>query len=84
MSHVTDASNLALDPDLDSYYLMDGLYFRLPTIVEFAGRIRGLGVQALDRDTQQNSALVEQTTAAEALRSPADLLMDEIAKFRVA
>ncbi len=41
-------------------------------------------IQALDHDTQQNSALVEETTAAaEALRSQADLLMQEIANFRV-
>ncbi|MDP3701840.1 MAG: methyl-accepting chemotaxis protein [Hylemonella sp.] len=42
-------------------------------------------IQALDHDTQQNSALVEETTAAaEALRSQADLLMQEISNFRVA
>jgi len=42
-------------------------------------------IQALDQDTQQNSALVEETTAAaEALRNQADLLMQEIANFRVA
>jgi methyl-accepting chemotaxis protein len=41
-------------------------------------------IQALDRDTQQNSALVEESSAAaEALRSQADLLMQEIANFRV-
>ncbi len=41
-------------------------------------------IQALDRDTQQNSALVEQTNAAaESLRQQADMLMEEIAKFRV-
>ena len=43
-----------------------------------------LAIQALDKDTQQNSALVEETTAAaEALRHQADLLMQEIANFRV-
>ena len=41
-------------------------------------------IQGLDHDTQQNSALVEQTNAAaEALRHQADLLMEEIANFRV-
>lgn len=41
-------------------------------------------IQSLDQDTQQNSALVEETNAAaEALRAQADLLMQEIARFRV-
>ena len=41
-------------------------------------------IQSLDHDTQQNSALVEQTNAAaESLRHQADLLMEEIANFRV-
>lgn len=42
-------------------------------------------IQALDHDTQQNSALVEQTNAAaEALRSQAETLTQEIARFKVA
>lgn len=41
-------------------------------------------IQALDHDTQQNSALSEQTNAAaEALQQQADLLMKEIANFKV-
>jgi methyl-accepting chemotaxis protein len=42
-------------------------------------------VQKLDQDTQQNAALVEQTSAAaNALREQSDGLMREIANFRVA
>jgi methyl-accepting chemotaxis protein len=42
-------------------------------------------IKSLDSDTQQNSALVEETTAAaESLRQQADVLMAEIANFRVA
>jgi len=42
-------------------------------------------IQALDHDTQQNSALVEETNAAaEALRSQAETLTHEIARFKVA
>jgi diguanylate cyclase (GGDEF)-like protein len=33
-----DASNLTLDPDLDTYYLMDTLQFRLPDLLDTAGR----------------------------------------------
>jgi diguanylate cyclase (GGDEF)-like protein len=35
---VGDASNLTLDPDIDSYYLMDTLQFRLPVLLDVAGR----------------------------------------------
>jgi diguanylate cyclase (GGDEF)-like protein len=36
--HVGDESNLTLDPDLDTYYLMDTLQFRLPVLLDMAGR----------------------------------------------
>ncbi len=35
---VGDESNLTLDPNLDSYYLMDTLQFRLPVLLDTAGR----------------------------------------------
>ncbi len=44
----------------------------------------GLAIQELDRNTQQNAALVEQTSAAAgALREQAESLQNEIANFRV-
>jgi methyl-accepting chemotaxis protein len=36
--HVGDRSNLTLDPDLDTYYLMDALQFRLPILLDVTGR----------------------------------------------
>jgi methyl-accepting chemotaxis protein len=45
----------------------------------------GQSIQELDRSTQQNAALVEETTsAASALRAQAEVLQGEIANFRVA
>jgi methyl-accepting chemotaxis protein len=38
MVAVSDKSNLTLDPDLDSYYVMDALVFRLPTLLDVIGR----------------------------------------------
>ena len=50
---VGDESNLTLDPDLDTYYLMDTLQFRLPVVLDNAGR----GVDlALLADTQPAGA----------------------------
>jgi methyl-accepting chemotaxis protein len=44
----------------------------------------GQSIQELDRSTQQNAALVEETTsAAAALRHQAEVLQQEIANFRV-
>ena len=44
LTAVNDASNLTLDPDIDSYYLMDSVFFRIPDIVESSGKLRGLGL----------------------------------------
>ncbi len=40
MSHAGDESNLILDPELDSYYLMDLTVNRLPLMTEQIGQIR--------------------------------------------
>jgi methyl-accepting chemotaxis protein len=34
---VSDKSNLTLDPDLDTYYIMDALMFRLPILLDASG-----------------------------------------------
>ena len=39
---VLDTSNLTLDPDLDTYYLMDVGLVRLPVLIEAVGRARGI------------------------------------------
>ena len=36
---VSDRSNLTLDPDLDSYYVMDAIVFRLPVLLDLAGQV---------------------------------------------
>ncbi len=41
-SYVGDASKLVLDPELDSYYLMDIVIFALPGLIEEAGRARDM------------------------------------------
>ncbi len=39
IAHVGDASNLILDPDLDSYYLMDTVVNRLPALARHLGTV---------------------------------------------
>ena len=44
---IGDMSNLILDPDLDSFYLMDLVVNKLPLITEATGKARGLGSSTL-------------------------------------
>ncbi len=44
---VTDNSNLTLDPEIATFYLMDAAYARIPDIVEHSAKLRGLGLQIL-------------------------------------
>jgi len=43
----TDGSNLTLDPDIDTYYLMDASMFRLPAMIDSVAQVRGLGAAML-------------------------------------
>lgn len=47
MTFVADVTNLTVDPDIDSFYLMDTVINKLPLAAEYLGRIRGLGAGAL-------------------------------------
>jgi methyl-accepting chemotaxis protein len=51
ISSVADNSNLTLDPDIDSYYLMDAALFRVPVIVQSAARLRDLGLAGMKAGT---------------------------------
>ena len=42
-TQVADASNLTLDPDMDSYYVMDAVVTRLPAMSEELGQARAIG-----------------------------------------
>jgi len=59
----TDGSNLTLDPDIDTYYLMDASMFRLPVMMEAASQIRSLGATVLAKGQitpAQTRRLIEQ------------------------
>jgi len=49
MTAIADGSNLTLDPDIDSYYLMDAIVTRLPAISETLGQARAVGAGAAAR-----------------------------------
>ncbi|MDH4450313.1 MAG: methyl-accepting chemotaxis protein [Rhodoferax sp.] len=47
MTAAADGSNLTLDPDIDSYYVMDAVALRLPDWLERTALLRELGAMAL-------------------------------------
>lgn len=47
MDHVSNTSNLALDPDVDSYYVITLATSQVPRLAEKIGRERAVGVAAL-------------------------------------
>ncbi|MGB0966502.1 MAG: methyl-accepting chemotaxis protein [Litorivicinus sp.] len=47
ISHVGNTSNLILDPELDSFYLMEQVVVRAPALADLVGQIRGLGAGIL-------------------------------------
>jgi len=65
----TDNSNLTLDPDIDTYYLMDAAMFRLPVMIEAVAQVRGLGGAMLamgSATTLQKRRLIEQLAILQA------------------
>jgi len=61
-----DGSNLTLDPDLDTYYLMDAALGSIPTMAEMTGRMHGLGSAAVAAG-KATPAVARQLSVAEAL-----------------
>ena len=53
LAQATDASNLTLDPDIDSYYLMDALFLRTPDITENTAQLASLGQTVLKAGSAQ-------------------------------
>jgi methyl-accepting chemotaxis protein len=49
ITDAADASNLTLDPDLDTYYVMDAVVSRLPAMTESLGQARALGAAVTAR-----------------------------------
>lgn len=47
--HAADQSGLTLDPQIDSYYVMDLMVNRLPELIELSGQVRGQGNGILAR-----------------------------------
>ena len=60
-----DGSNLTLDPDIDTYYLMDASYTAVPSLAESVGRLEALSY--LRKASGGKLNVSQQLAAAEAL-----------------
>jgi methyl-accepting chemotaxis protein len=59
MGHIGDSSKLALDPNLDSSYLVDLVMSKLPQLTETLSQARGLGVGMAARKTRTDEEKVK-------------------------
>lgn len=51
IAKISDLSNLTLDPDLDSYYVMDAIVFKLPELAEAARHANEVANQSMEDPT---------------------------------
>jgi methyl-accepting chemotaxis protein len=76
----TDQSNLTLDPDIDTYYLMDAAMFRLVPMAEALSQIGAVGTRAVaegELDAATRRRLVERAVE---LRAHAEAVRTGLAK----
>ena len=79
---VTDNSNLTLDPELATFYLMDAGFVRIPGIIENSVQLRALGADVLRSGTAtlaQERVLIERLAVA---RLQAAGMHDGLAKIK--
>jgi signal transduction histidine kinase/DNA-binding response OmpR family regulator len=69
MAHVGDTSNLILDPDLDTYYLMDAVLLKLPEAADLLTEARVLGRRVFQRKAATAEERAEATRLAGLLQS---------------
>jgi methyl-accepting chemotaxis protein len=71
LNDVSDSSNLTLDPEVTTFYLMDAAMFRQPQLVEMLGKMRGTGNAVLRAGAmrqQQRDEIVTALSFARALQ----------------
>ena len=78
---VSDASNLALDPEIDTYYMMLAAISQLPDMAELLGQLRAKGSGILVKKTvsPEDAAVLQQMTAA--LSKSQALINESVAKI---
>ncbi len=66
--HLADISNLILDSDLDTHYLMDSVVVSLPAMLDKVGQVRGLGAGIVAKKTFTPSTFTTLTGLVEKIK----------------
>jgi methyl-accepting chemotaxis protein len=74
VNQATDGSNLTLDPDIDTYYLMDGSLMRVPQYLAEVARLRMLAAAGASGDSAGGDGAV----AVHRAQAYADLLDEQL------
>lgn len=59
MDHITNQSNLILDPDLDTYYLMDSFCLRFSNMIGKIYQLKDEGLKKIDKKTYSQVDLIK-------------------------
>lgn len=84
LSYIADTSNLILDPDLDSYYLMDVVVNQLPTLAETIGQTRAIGITVTaqkSRSENERTALMKRAVLAESRYSAVQQAFEKVVRY---
>jgi len=81
ISHIGETSNLILDPEVTTYYLMDCMTFKLPLLTESIGQTRGTGAGLLVRRELNTATKRELATLAGAIGTSLAQANDRIEKI---
>ncbi len=80
MQTTSDKSNLTLDPDMDTFYLMDASIFRIPVAIDNVGRLRGSGSAILKRQAITPDEKTEMVLMHRFFEKNFDTLQSDLAK----
>ena len=61
IKETADKSNMTLDTDIDSFYVMNPAVFKLPTLLASVGRLRNLGTRILQQQAMSPDEKTEMT-----------------------
>ncbi len=81
ISHINDTSNLVLDPDLDTYYLMDAYSLKLPNLLEKISQVQIEAAKYLSGVTSSNKNLIVQATLIDEINEQIKSGLDVIYGF---
>ncbi|MEB3293030.1 MAG: ATP-binding protein [Synechococcales bacterium] len=74
ITHVGDASNMILDPDLETYYLLDALINKIPPLMNHTAQARDLSLLAKTRQQQREASMPPLALLYDSMRRTSDAI----------